>query len=71
MFLPLPLSRQGQAFCEAERMAAGAAEGFNWIVRICCFCVLIRGLENLGTPLKGFNCCGAKLLSLCADSRFA
>ena len=30
-------------------------------VRICCLCALIQGLQNLETPLKGFNCCGAKL----------
>ena len=47
------------------------SKGFNWIVRNCCFCVLIQGLKNLETPLKGFNCCGAKLRLRCADSRFA
>ena len=40
-------------------------------VRICCFGALFRGLQNLESSLKGFNCCGAKLLSLCADLRFA
>ena len=34
-------------------------------------CVLHRGLQNLDAPLKGFNCCGAKLRLRCADSRFA
>ena len=28
-------------------------QGFNWIVRNCCLCALIRGLQNLGTPCKG------------------
>ena len=37
---------------------------------MCCLCALIRGLENLDSPLKGFNCCGAKLPLRCADSRF-
>ena len=48
-----------------------AAKGFNWIVRDCCLCALIRGLQNLESPLKGFNCCGAKLRLQCADARFA
>ena len=47
MFLLLPLSRWGQAFCKAERIAAGAAKEFNWIVRSC-FCALIRGLRTSG-----------------------
>ena len=34
------------------------------------FCTLIRGLRNLEAPLKGFNCCGAKLRLQYADSRF-
>ena len=32
---------------------------------------LIQGLQNLESPCKGFNCCGAKLPLRCADSRFA
>ena len=32
---------------------------------------LIRGLQNLGASLKGFNCCGAKLRLRRADSRLA
>ena len=40
-------------------------------MRICCLCALFRGLQNLETPLKGFNCCGAKLRLRCADLRFA
>ena len=35
------------AFCRLEK-------GFNWIVRICCFGALLRGLQNLGAPLKRF-----------------
>ena len=31
-----------------------AAKGFNWIVRICCLCVLLRGLQNLESSLKRF-----------------
>ena len=30
-----------------------AAKGFNWIVRGCCFCALIRGLQNLESSRKG------------------
>ena len=48
-----------------------AAKDLIWFVRICCFGALIRGLQNLGTPLKGFNCCGAKLRLRCAESMFA
>ena len=33
--------------------------------------MLIQGLQNLEAPLKGFNCCGAKLRLWCAGSRFA
>ena len=53
-----------------QRHRRKAEKGFNWIVRSCCLCALIRGLQNLGAPLKGFNCCGAKLRLRCADSRF-
>ena len=32
---------------------------------------LVRGLQNLDASfIKGFNCCGAKMSLLCADSRF-
>ena len=55
----------------AQKEPPRAAKGFNWIVRICCLCALIRGLQNLESPLKGFNCCGAKLRLQCADTRFA
>ena len=76
-FIVLP--RMGQNFPKGKfqrrlcrrRMPLKAAKGFHWIVRICCLCALIRGLRNLGAPLKGFNCCGAKLPLRCADSRFA
>ena len=61
-----------QNCCAATRkVTPRAAEGFNWIARGCCLCVLHRGLQNLDAPLKGFNCCGAKLWLRCADSRFA
>ena len=37
-----------------------------------CGCgVLIRGLRTSKVPLKGFNCCGAKLRLRCAVSRLA
>ncbi len=39
--------------------------------RMCCLCALLRGLENLDSPLKGFNCCSAKLRLWCAALRFA
>ena len=55
----------------AQKEPPRAAKGFNWIVRDCCLCALIRGLQNLESPLKGFNCCGAKLRLQCADARFA
>ena len=49
-----------------------AKTGFNWIVRNCLLCALIRGLQNLEASfIKGFNCCGAKLRLRCANSRFA
>ena len=40
-------------------------------VRSGCFGVLIRGLEALESPLKGFNGCGAKMRLQCAVSRLA
>ena len=39
-----------------------AEKGFNWIVRICCLCALIRGLQNLGAPF-------GKVLILLVGSR--
>ena len=54
-----------------RRKKPRSGKGFNWIVRDCCLCALIRGLQNLEAPLKGFNCCGAKLRLRCADARFA
>ncbi len=48
-----------------------AAKGFKFVSGKLLFCALIRGLENLGASLKGFNCCGANLRLRCADSRFA
>ena len=35
------------------------------------FCALIRGLQNLESSLKGFNCCGAKMSLRWAESRFS
>ena len=41
-------------------------------VRSCSFGALNRGLQNLDSPFgKGFNFVRGKLLSLCAESRFA
>ena len=55
--------KQGKPFC---------GKNLIWFMRICCLCVLIRGLRNFEAPFgKGFNCCGAKLPLRCADSRFA
>ena len=51
--------------------AAKRHKDLSLFVRICCFCALIRGLQNLEAPLKGFNCCGAKLPLRRADLRFA
>ena len=35
------------------------------------FCALKKGLQNLVSPCKGFNYCGAKPRLRCADSSFA
>ena len=56
--------RSGKNSREAEKDLIG-------LERKCCLGGLIRGLQNLETSLKGFNCCGAKLSLQCADSRFA
>ena len=42
-----------------------------WFVRMYYLCVLIRGLQNLESSLKGFNCCGAKMSLRWAESRFS
>ena len=55
----------GQSFPKGK-----AQKDLSLFVRICCFGALIRGLENLESPLKGFNCCGAKLWLQCAELRF-
>ena len=47
-----------------------ASRGFSLDCAKLLFCALIRGLQNLESSLKGFNCCGAKLRLRCADSRF-
>ena len=40
-------------------------------MRGCCFCALIRGLQNLEAPFgKGFNLFCARLLFVCAVPRF-
>ena len=33
-------------------MPPRAAKGFHWTVRGCCFCALIRGLQNLETSCE-------------------
>ena len=40
------------------------------LVQSFCLCALIRGLQNLESSRKGFNCYGAKLPLRCADLRF-
>ena len=40
-------------------------------MRSCGYGALIRGLRNLETSLKGFNCCSAKLPLRSAESRLA
>ena len=47
------------------------SKGFNWFVQSFRLYALIRGWQNLGVPLKGFNCCGAKMSLRWAESRFA
>ena len=53
------------------RRCLGVQKDLSLFMRICCFGALLRGLQNLEAPLKGFNCCGAKLQLQCVDSRFA
>ena len=53
------------------RRCLGVQKDLSLFMRICCFGALLRGLRNLEAPLKGFNCCGAKLRLRCANSRFA
>ena len=38
---------------QGDHVSRRQAKGFNWLVRICCFSALIRGLQNLETPCKG------------------
>ncbi len=42
-----------QNCCAATRkVTPRAANGFNWIARICCLCVLYQGLQNLDAFVK-------------------
>ena len=54
-----------------KKSRRGRRKDLIGFVRSCCLGALIRGLQNLEAPLKGFNCCGAKLRLRCADARFA
>ena len=66
------LLRQQHSIAERRKeIPPRAAKEFNLVCARLLFCALIRGLQYLGTPLKGFNCCGAKLRLRCAKSRFA
>ena len=46
-------------------------KGFKFACANLLFFALIQGLQNLESPCKGFNCCGAKMSLRWADSRFA
>ena len=37
----------------AEKIAAERQKDLIWFVRVCCLCVLLRGLENLEASRKG------------------
>ena len=64
--------RHAHGVCRPGRdTAVRRKKDLIYFVRGCCLCVLIRGLQNLETPCKGFNCCGAKMSLRWADSRFA
>ena len=70
--MQLRCCRRRQTGCRRQtEKKPRSGKGFNWIAQSCYLCALIRGLENLESPLKGFNCCGAKLRLRWADSRFA
>ena len=56
---------------KAAKSSWGRRKDLIWFVRVCCLCALIRGLQNLGAHLKGFNCCGAKMSLRWAALRFA
>ena len=84
------LPRKGQrlfcpTFCTLQKVGKScrrkAADGFNWIARICCLCALLQGLQNLEKLSKGkfqrprsgkgVNLVSAKPLLRRAESRFA
>ena len=65
------LQKAGQGFLRSRKNSRwGRRKDLSLFVRSCCFCALVRGLEKLEVPRKGFNCCGAKLRLRCVDSRF-
>ena len=60
--------------CAASRFAkprSSLKKVLIFSVRSCGCGVLVRGLQNLETSLKGFNCCSAKLPLRSAESRLA
>ena len=66
------LQKAGQGFLRSRKNSRWRRrKDLILFVRSCCFCALLRGLENLEAPWKGFNCCGAKMSLRWADSRFA
>ena len=66
------LQKAGQGFLRSRKNSRwGRRKDLSLFVRSCCFCALLRGLENLEAPWKGFNCCSAKLRLRCAVSRLA
>ena len=57
---------------QRSRKKPRSGRGFHSVRAKLMFCALIRGLQNLDSPFgKGFNFVRGKLLSLCAESRFA
>ena len=65
------LQKAGQGFLRSRKDSRWRRrKDLILFVRSCYLCELIRGLENLEAPWKGFNCCSAKLRLRCADSRF-
>ena len=70
---PPKTARSAKICCGSNmgKCRRGRRKDLIGLVRSCCFSALIRGLQNLESSLKGFNCCGAKKSLRCADSRFA
>ena len=68
----LQKSQKAHGVCRPGRdSAVRGQKDLIGLVRSCCLCALIRGLQNLGASfIKGFNCCGGKLRLRCVDSRF-